>query len=74
MPLTKTQKMKLGGLLAEHRAVVEIADYLESPTMRAVFKYVNELLKKAMMKERKVHLPERRLGRDCDRYVKFISG
>ena len=48
MPLTKKQKMKLGNLLANHRAVEEVADYLDSPTMQAVFKYVEGLLKRQL--------------------------
>lgn len=42
--MTKVQKNKLGNLLAAHRAVEGVADYQESPTMQAVFKYVDHLL------------------------------
>lgn len=56
MPLTKKQKMKLGNLLADHRAVEDVADYLDSPTMQAVFKYVESLLERKYKQGRRDEL------------------
>lgn len=74
MPLTKKQQLRISQLVAANRAA-GVSCHPSVPTMQALFKYVDGLLLKAVVKERKVHLPERATrggfgrGRDYDRYV-----
>lgn len=75
MPLTKKQQLRISQLVTDvvEELLVRRVDgpvcHVETPAMQTALKYVNELLKRAVMKERKVHLPERGRGRDYDRYV-----
>jgi hypothetical protein len=48
--LNRSQKQHLGRLLADHRQAVEVLDYLESPTVHPIIKYVETLIRNAMQK------------------------
>ena len=42
--LTAKQRSKIANLMASHRGVEGCADYEDSPTMQAMFRYVNRLI------------------------------
>jgi hypothetical protein len=50
MPLTQKQQTEVAQLMAAHRNVNGCADYEDSPSMQAMFKYVNKLLRSVVRK------------------------